>query len=255
MIMRIIMTLSFFLSKFSLCNLAAWEMEVRVMPRKARICLENCYYFHVMSQGINRSYIFEETKDKEFYRKIFKEKEGDYDLEIITSCIMDNHVHFVIYTKKIEVLSSFMKKINLNYAMYYNRTHDRVGYVFRDRFKSQGIFSEKQLYNCIKYVFNNPVKAGLCANPKEYPYLDYKKEMCNNIDDWESDESFIDIEDEEVSDESVICEYINKNQLRIKENADDLKCLVKYLKGINMSFRRMEKVINVSREKLRKLCQ
>ena len=53
-----------------------------------------------MSQGINRSYIFEETKDKEFYRKIFKEKEGDYDLEIITSCIMDNHVHFVIYTKK-----------------------------------------------------------------------------------------------------------------------------------------------------------
>jgi len=222
------------------------------MPRKARYYLENCCYFHVMVQGINRSYIFEEAKDKEYYRKIFKEKECDYNLELITSCIMDNHVHFVIYTENIKDLSNFMKKINLSYAMYYNKTHNRVGYVFRDRFKSQGIFSEKQLYNCIKYVFNNPVKAGLCANPKDYLYLDCKKEFCN-MDDWKSDEKFIDIDDEELSDESIINEYIKRNQLRIKEDTEDLKCLVKYLRGMKMSFRRMEDVINISREKLRKL--
>ena len=223
------------------------------MPRKARVCLESCCYFHVMVQGINRSYIFEETKDKEYYRKIVKEKECDYDLEIITLCIMDNHVHFVIHTEKVEDLSSFMKRVNLIYAMYYNNTHNRVGYVFRDRFKSQGIFSEKQLFNCINYVFNNPVKAGLCASPKEYPYLDYKKEL-SNIENWESDESFIDVEDDEISDESIVFDYIDKNQLRIKESTEDLKCLVKYLRKRKMSFRRMENVISVSREKLRKLC-
>ena len=222
------------------------------MPRKARSCLENCCYFHVMVQGINRSYIFNDAKDKDYYRKVFKEKEGEYDLEIITSCIMDNHVHFVLYVNKIEDLSVFMKKINLIYAMYYNSTHNRVGYVFRDRFKSQGIFSEKQLYNCIKYVFNNPVKAGLCANPKDYPYLDFKNDL-NNIEEWESDESFIDIE-EDLSDERIICDYIDRNSLKIKENIEDLKCLLKYLRGMNMSYRRIENVININREKLRRMC-
>ena len=107
-------------------------------------------------------------------------------------------------------------------------------------------------HNCIKYVFNNPVKAGLCANPKDYPYLDFKNDL-NNIEEWESDESFIDIE-EDLSDERIICDYIDRNSLKIKENIEDLKCLLKYLRGMNMSYRRIENVININREKLRRMC-
>ena len=224
------------------------------MPRRPRNYLKTSY-FHVMSQGINRSYIFENPKDKDHYRKIFKEKECDFDLIVINSCIMDNHVHFVIHSEKIEDLSNFMKRINTLYAMYYNKIHNRVGYVFRDRFKSQGIYSEEQLYKCINYVCNNPVKAGLCKVPKDYPYLDCKKDMFNveAMENMENDELFIDVEDESLSDERIIYDYINNKHLKIEESKEDLRILVKYLKGLNISFRRMEKVLNVSREKLRKI--
>ena len=44
---------------------------------------------------------------------------------------------------KITELSRFMHKINTKYASYFNWRESRVGYVFRDRFKSEPILDEK----------------------------------------------------------------------------------------------------------------
>lgn len=57
--------------------------------------------------------------------------------------------------------------------MYYNRKKERVGYVFRNRFKSQPILSKKQMYTCIKYIHMNPVKAGIVKEEKDYNYSSY----------------------------------------------------------------------------------
>ena len=58
----------------------------------------------------------------------------------------------------------------MKYGRYYNKKYNRVGYVFRDRYKSEGIHREEHLYSCIRYIYNNPVKAGLCSHAKEYSY-------------------------------------------------------------------------------------
>ena len=76
-----------------------------------------------------------------------------------------------------------MQKVNGNYARYYNYMENRGGYVFRDRFKSQPIMSKKQLYNCIRYIHLNPVKAKMVDKPEKYKYSsykDYKKRLENN---------------------------------------------------------------------------
>lgn len=222
------------------------------MSRKARF-YQKTNYFHIMVQGINKSYIFENSKDKEYYIKLIKEKKANFNLKIITYCVMDNHVHLVIYTKTIQDLSEFMRKINTMYALYYNKKYGRVGYVFRDRFKSQAIQTEKQLFNCINYVYRNPIKAGLCKFPEEYPYLDYNKnyyEECDNNEDY-----FIDVDDKNAFelDKNVVNNYILVHNLNIYENIEDLRKLVRYLYERNISFRRIEKVINVCRNKLSKL--
>ena len=61
-----------------------------------------------------------------------------------------------------------MHCLNTRYGLYYNKKHKRIGYVFRDRYKAEGIYSEEQLYNCIKYIYDNPVKAGVCNKAEEY---------------------------------------------------------------------------------------
>ena len=230
------------------------------MPRIPREKL-NTNYFHVMVQGINKSYIFQAKEDIQHYIKIFKKIEMEHNVEIITYCVMQNHSHFLIWTDKQDDLSNYMKRINLNYAIYYNKKYNRVGYVFRDRFKSQGIFSYKQYCNCVKYILENPIKAGICTKIFEYPYLYCKnnwryiniEKFTNNV---EMEENFIDIEEyneNEINDKDIIFNYIKENDLKINERQSDLIDLVKYLHNKKISYRRMEKVIKISREKLRKL--
>jgi len=68
------------------------------------------------------------------------------------------------------VFSKALHRVNLSYAMAYNSRRDRVGHVFQNRFKSEIIKSKEHLLAAIRYVHNNPVKAGMINDPKEYPW-------------------------------------------------------------------------------------
>lgn len=144
------------------------------MPRKARKEI-NSKFLHVMTQGINREYIFNEEKDINVYLRIIKEKLKGVDLCIITYCIMNNHAHFLIFTEDVNLISDLMRKVNTSYAIYYNKNHTRCGYVFRDRYKTEQIYSREYIVNCIHYIHNNPVKAKICQNQEEYKYSGYKE--------------------------------------------------------------------------------
>ena len=110
-----------------------------------------------MVQGINREYIFKDNQTKEVYISILKNKKEEYSVEIIAYCIMNNHAHFLIFSENVNYLSKFMQRVNTSYARFYNKENNRVGYVFRDRYNSQPIYNHTQLYNCIKYIHNNPI--------------------------------------------------------------------------------------------------
>ena len=224
------------------------------MPRFSRESIKT-NIFHVMTQGINKMYIFDRPEEIKYYIKLMYELLKEHKVKIIAYCIMNNHTHMLIRTENIDELSNYMHRLNIRYAMYYNRKHNRVGYVFRDRFKTEGIYSEKQLYNCIKYIYDNPVKAGICAKPEQYPYSNYKKIPDIIID---NSYTFIDVEEEK---EQVYLEEIqeflknkNINLEQLKKNETELGKLIKILKDKhNISLRKVSEVLNIKREKTREL--
>lgn len=144
------------------------------MARRARTNM-NTSFFHVIVQGINKEYIFEKDKYKEKYLQFIVENSKYYDIEIVSYCIMSNHAHFLIYTKNTKELSIFMKKINEDYARFYNYKEEREGYVFKGRFKSEPITDLKYLLNCMVYIHKNPVKARMVKECEEYNYSSYKE--------------------------------------------------------------------------------
>ena len=144
------------------------------MSRNARNQMETTF-FHNMTQGINKEYIFNEDRCKKKYMELIKENAKEFDIEIINFTIMDNHAHILLYTENVNNMSLFMKNINGKFAMYYNYINERVGIVFRNRYKSQPIFSEKQLRNCIRYIFYNPVRAKIVLSPEKYVYSNFKE--------------------------------------------------------------------------------
>ena len=245
------------------------------MPRIPKEYI-NTSFFHIMVQGINKEYVFNNNKDKEKYLKIMKDtKEEINDIQIVSYCVMDNHVHILIYIEDTNNLIKFMHKVNLKYAKYYNKKYDRVGYVFRDRYKTKPIFYEKHLYQCIDYIHQNPVKAHMCRNSSEYQYSSYNnncfaddslissnaREYINSRKFKENkEEIFIFMENDENKEE--ICKEILKFFLEqkhidineIKSNKYLILELVKKMRDeYKISYNTIGKQIGISRETLRKL--
>ena len=154
------------------------------MPRIARKKLESTF-FHIIVQGINREYIFKTEVLMKRYLQLLYENSQCNAFKIIAYCIMNNHAHILINTENIEEMSKIMHKINTSFAKFYNKINSRVGYVFRDRFLSQTILNETQLFACIAYIHNNPIKANLVEYPYQYKYSSYNNYINKNgiVDD------------------------------------------------------------------------
>jgi len=55
-------------------------------------------------------------------------------------------------------------------AQSFNARYERAGHVFGARFSSWLIESEEHLAAAIRYVLENPVRAGLCDRPEDWPW-------------------------------------------------------------------------------------
>ena len=211
-------------------------------------------FFHVITQGINKSYIFERAEDIKYYIKIMYQLTQEQKIKIIGYCIMSNHAHMLIKAEEIKELSKYMQRLNTKYGKYYNKKYSRVGYVFRDRYRAEGIYTEEYLYNCLKYIYNNPVKAGICKKAEDYPYSNYKridKELNENY-------TFIDVDDnDEDIGKKIIKKFLKENGIELvdlKRNKRKLKELIIILKEqYNISLRKIAKEVHMGREKIRRL--
>ena len=108
------------------------------MPRLARKDIDTMYQ-HIMVQGIARESIFRSNSCKEHYLNKISTMFKENSIELLAYCLMPNHAHFLTCSRNIDALSYAMRKTNTGYALYYNKKNNRVGYVFRDRFRSEPV--------------------------------------------------------------------------------------------------------------------
>ena len=128
--------------------------------------------YHIVFKGVNHEKVFESDKEKHKIHFIMQEKIKEYPLEIYAYCIMPTHIHVMI-RGKLEDISKFITRCEIVYAMQYNEKKKRNGHLFQNRFFSEAIEDEKYFWNCINYIHNNPVKAGIVDGPEKYHWSSY----------------------------------------------------------------------------------
>ena len=82
---------------------------------------------------------------------------------------MTNHYHLIVETEQ-PALSRGMKMLNGRYAQLFNQRHGRDGPVFKSRYSVSVIEQDSHLERSCLYVLENPVRAGLCNVPSEWPW-------------------------------------------------------------------------------------
>lgn len=156
-----------------------------IMPRGPRFIFENAFY-HVFNRGVNKQSIFFSEKDYLVFLKKLRELKKKYDHSIYCVCLMPNHFHISIQTRK-SPISKIMSSLTTSYSMYFNRTYGRVGPVFQNRFKSILIENDAYFLKLSQYIYLNPVKAGLVKDPILYKFSSMReavgKEPVNLLDE------------------------------------------------------------------------
>lgn len=141
------------------------------MPRKPRI-MSSTGIYHIILRSVNQRIIFEEDFDFQKFLLILSDCEKNYDTEIYAYCLMDNHIHLLLYISN-DQLSSFFQSLGTKFVRWYNCKYSRSGHLFQDRFYSVAIESEKSFLSVIKYIHDNPVEANMCRFPSEYRWSSF----------------------------------------------------------------------------------
>jgi REP element-mobilizing transposase RayT len=77
------------------------------------------------------------------------------------------------FTYRMHDLSQFMKGLLIRFTRWFNRTHNRTGTLWEERFKSVIVESGVAAKTMAAYIDLNPVRAGLVKDPADYRWSCY----------------------------------------------------------------------------------
>ncbi len=126
--------------------------------------------YHIMLRGADHRIIFGDEEDcGRFLDTLARVKEIS-GFQLYAYCLMRNHVHLLMKEEK-EPLEQIFKRLGSSYVYYYNRKYELRGHLFQDRFRSEAVETDAYFLDVLRYICQNPVKAGLCGSELDYPWL------------------------------------------------------------------------------------
>ncbi len=172
------------------------------MPRHARILLDDQpAVYHVMSRTALDGFPFQ-AAEKDYLLACIKRFASVYFVDVLGLCLMDNHFHLLVRVhpassiqhselvsryqsvygedvplianrleqclQKWTSLSELMRDVKQTFSRFYNKRHNRRGYLWGDRFKSVIVEDGRALVQCLAYIDLNPIRAGIVQRPEEY---------------------------------------------------------------------------------------
>jgi putative transposase len=143
------------------------------MPRKPREKSSTGIY-HVMVRGVGGQEIFHDNKDRQKYISIMTKYKDICQYELYGYCLMPNHVHLLI-KESVQTVSQVMQRMGTSYVYWYNQKYERAGHLFQGRFRSEVVEDDRYLLVVLRYIHQNPTKAGLVETPAAYEWSSYSE--------------------------------------------------------------------------------
>jgi len=140
--------------------------------------------FHTLNRGVDKRKIFMDDQDYfRFIHDLFEFNDKDWVnttfyyfhksndiasrkierkqrkllVDIHAFCLMPNHYHLLLSPLVENGIPTFMKKLNMGYAKYFNEKYKRSGALFEGRYKSVGVKEEAHFIHLPYYIHCNPL--------------------------------------------------------------------------------------------------
>ena len=139
--------------------------------------------YHITTRGVRRAAIYEDGIDHRKFETLLERVVIKRGWELYAYCEMPNHNHLLLKTPEADI-SDGMCWLNGVYARWFNQRHGYSGHVFEARFYSEIVRSNLHLLNLACYIPLNPVRAGLCLRPGDWPWSSYRATVGPTHESW-----------------------------------------------------------------------
>ncbi len=153
-------------------------------------------YYHIYNRGTNRENIFVEERNYDYFMQLYA-KHITPVADTFAYCLLRNHFHVLVRVKAEEEIVKTLKvstnetlKVSKKplgsdypskkfsdffnaYAKAINRAYGRTGSLFQHPFGRVMIKSERQLWNAIAYIHQNPQKHRFVDDFRDWQYSSY----------------------------------------------------------------------------------
>lgn len=210
------------------------------MPRTARVVVQD-YPHHITQRGNYQQDIFRDANDRKQYLAFIADYSRKYKLNILTYCLMDNHVHFVVVPKEADSIARTFSVAHTLYSQYYNKKMNVLGHLWQGRFYSC-VLDEKHFIAASRYVERNPVRAGIVRKPSDY--------------EWSSAKSHVESSCKQIIDTSLFFKYLETGRdkwgefIAENEKPEEVAIIRKHTKtgrplGDNLFVQKLEKMFGI----------
>lgn len=136
------------------------------MPRTSRVVVPGMPH-HVVQRGSRRLNIFRDEEDRLTYLELFAESCAQSHVAVRAYSLMPNHVHHITVPERPDSIRRLFHRSHGMYANWFNKKYGLVGHLWQER-PFSCVLSEPRLRNAIRYVENNPVRAGMVSEARDY---------------------------------------------------------------------------------------
>lgn len=176
------------------------------LPRLKASGTEAWYHIYASAAAQRGVYPLEPAACRRELTRLIEHYTAIYFCDVAAFCVLGNHYHMVVrfekkrklteaerwkralrmyprserrlsawtqerwtrFEQRLFDMSEYMRNIQSAFGRWYNRTYDRKGRFWGDRFKSTLLAGGEAVLDCMLYVDLNPVRAGLCERPEDY---------------------------------------------------------------------------------------
>jgi len=147
--------------------------HVHQVPREPRTH-EPGSYRHVTARGNDHAALFRDDADRWHFLGLVGDVTRSPGWRCLAWCLMTTHYHLLVQEGECP-LSDCMQLLHTRYVRAFNRRHGRRGHVFGGRYHEVTLEDDAHVLSTIRYIVRNPVEAGLCASPADWPWSSYRQ--------------------------------------------------------------------------------
>ncbi len=126
-------------------------------------------WHHVMNRGVARRPLFESRRDIRHFLSRLARSVRRGEIEVHAYCVLTTHFHLLVRSPQGR-LPAAMRRLQAEYAAWFNRCRRRDGPLFRGRYCSRPVTTDAHWCAVLRYIDANAVDAGLATGGTRYPH-------------------------------------------------------------------------------------